>query len=231
MTKRILAMLLALCLMAGSAMAASYTDYYRIDGIVISVAGDSNIRTMPSLGGQVIGVLPNGGIAEFLSGYCCDARGVTWLLVQYNGMVGWVSEKYVEMNGVDETNFYAYGNSYAPSYPSYDYEQEGDSEYPVYDYGYDHDQEGDSEFPVYDYGEPESSDYISSYGSVVATGGDTNIRSWADINSEKVGTLPNGKTAIYKGSSYTDDRGVRWDYIEYRGVQGWVSSRYTTLYS
>lgn len=222
MMKKIIALLMALCLLAGSAMAAAYTDYYRIDGIVIAVAGDTNIRSMPSLAGQQLGILPNGAIAEFLSGYCVDVRGITWLLVQYDGMVGWVSEKYVEMNGVDETSFYAYGISY-----DYSYDYSASPSYP----SYDHDQEGDSEFPVYDYGQPESSDYISSYGSVTATGGDTNIRSWADINSEKLGTLPAGKTAVYKGSSYTDDRGVRWDYIEYRGIQGWVSSRYTTLYS
>lgn len=219
MMKKIIALLMALCLLAGSAMAAAYTDYYRIDGVVIAVAGDTNIRSMPSLAGQQLGILPNGAIAEFLSGYCVDVRGVTWLLVQYNGMVGWVSEKYVEMHGVNDTSFYAgsaysYNDSYAPYYPSYD-----------------HDQEGDSEFPVYDYGQPKYSDYISSYGSVTATGGDTNIRSWADVNSDLLGVLPKGKSAVYKGSSYTDDRGIRWDYIEYQGIQGWVSSRYTTMYS
>ena len=76
----------------------------------------------------------------------------------------------------------------------------------------------------------DSSEYIDSYGTVVATGGDSYIRSEPSLNGEKLAMLPEGASATYRGSSSTDDRGVRWDYVLYNGVYGWVSSRYTTLY-
>ena len=195
--KKLCAILLVLALLTGSALAG-----YSYNGIVCAVAGSTNIRALPNLNGTILGVLPDGGVSYYLSQSAYDNRGVLWLLVDYNGTVGWVSEKYVETNGVRG-----------------DMGERPDG------------VEGDSEYPVYDYGTSSSSQYIESYGTVVATGGDTNIRSWAGLNYSVLGVLPAGACATYKGSSYTDERGVRWDYICYNGVYGWVSSRFTTLYS
>lgn len=192
--KKILAALLVFILITGSALAC-----YERNGIVCAVAGSTNIRTQPGLNGEIIGVLPDGGVAYYLSESAYDNRGVLWMLVDYDGLTGWVSEKYVETNGVQGDMGYRYDGA------------EGDSEYPVYDSGY-------------------SSDYIESYGAVVATGGKTYIRSWAGLDYSILGTLPEGASATYKGSSSTDERGVRWDYICYNGIYGWVSTRYTTLY-
>lgn len=194
--KKILAALMIMVLLTGSAMAC-----YEYNGIVCAVAGSTNIRSCPGLYGEIIGTLPKGEVCYYLSESAYDDRGVLWMMVDYDGTMGWVSEKYVETNGV-----------------------RGNMDY------YDHNTEGDSEYPVYDYGYDCSSQYISSYGTVVATGGDTNIRSWAGLEYSIVGAMPEGAAAVYKGSSSTDNRGVRWDYVDYCGVQGWVSSRYTTLY-
>ena len=72
--------------------------------------------------------------------------------------------------------------------------------------------------------------YIWNYGYVVATDGSSYIRSAPGLYGEIVGCLSKGCTAIYRGASNVDERGVRWDYVYYNGHEGWISSRYTTLY-
>ena len=67
-------------------------------------------------------------------------------------------------------------------------------------------------------------------GIVVGTGGDSNIRVAPDLDAKIIGRLDEGDVADYCGFSEYDWRGVRWDYINYYGTKGWVSSRYTTLY-
>ena len=65
--------------------------------------------------------------------------------------------------------------------------------------------------------------------SVVATGGESYIRSNPSIYAKQLSVLPQGASAAYLGQSSVDDRGVAWYYISYGGTTGWVSSRYTTL--
>lgn len=198
-----LAAALALVLLSGSALAG---DAFLVNGFATATEGDTNIRMMPNLEGQILGVLKKDCSAEYLSASAMDARGVMWLMVRCGDVIGWISERYVTLQGVVGDR------------------GEDDREY----------LEGDSEGPVYDpdgYSAQyvDEGGYLSSYGTVTATGGDSNIRSWADLDSELLGVLKKDQSADYMGSSYTDDRGVRWDYIRYGELYGWISSRYTTL--
>lgn len=60
-------------------------------------------------------------------------------------------------------------------------------------------------------------------------GGDAFIRSSANKSSSKLGSIAQGKKATYLGKSSTDSRGVKWYKIEYNGITGWVSSKYSKL--
>ena len=72
--------------------------------------------------------------------------------------------------------------------------------------------------------------YSVNYGTVVATDGSSYIRTAPNLDAVAIGCLELGCAATYCGCSEIDWRGVRWDYIYYNGVMGWISSRYTTLY-
>lgn len=73
---------------------------------------------------------------------------------------------------------------------------------------------------------------LSGVRRVVASG-DCNVRRMPELNGYIVGTLRKGTKSIYAGMSYRDDRGVRWDFVEFEdsadgeGKDGWVSSKYT----
>ena len=64
---------------------------------------------------------------------------------------------------------------------------------------------------------------------VVASSGDTWIRKQPNKSSTKLGLLPQGKKATYCQQSKKDSRGVRWYKVTYKGITGWVSSKYTKL--
>ncbi len=68
------------------------------------------------------------------------------------------------------------------------------------------------------------------YGYVMATGGDSNVRTGAGLGYSSIGCLYEGESAAYLGNSMTDARGVLWYQISFDGRSAWVSSRYTTLY-
>ena len=73
-----------------------------------------------------------------------------------------------------------------------------------------------------------SSSSSSSGTKVKATGGNTNIRNKPNLSGKDIGTLPKGASAKYISKSEPDERGVVWYKISYKGVTGWVSSKYTT---
>lgn len=85
------------------------------------------------------------------------------------------------------------------------------------------------------YGQPTNDGSSSSGGESTAdrvriTGGDCSIRAKADKSSTRLGVITEGKTAEYLGKAKKDSRGVVWYKIEYKGITGWVSSRYADLY-
>lgn len=69
------------------------------------------------------------------------------------------------------------------------------------------------------------------YSRVVATDGDTYIRKSNDRDSKKLGILPQGKSATYLQISKkdADGRSYKWYKVTYKGITGYVSSRYTSL--
>lgn len=66
---------------------------------------------------------------------------------------------------------------------------------------------------------------------VVATDGSTYIRRGPDRDSRILGTLPKGKSATYLQSWKHDAEGrsYKWYKVTYKGITGYVSSRYAKL--
>jgi len=65
---------------------------------------------------------------------------------------------------------------------------------------------------------------------VEGTSGKSHIRTGPALSYDDVGVLHVGETATYLGEQSTDDRGVVWYKISYKGEERWVSSKYTTLH-
>lgn len=66
-------------------------------------------------------------------------------------------------------------------------------------------------------------------GIIRATDGSTNIRTGPGLDFEQLGTLPKKAEAEYLGWREVDDRGVTWYFVRYKGVEGWVSEKYTSF--
>jgi len=68
-------------------------------------------------------------------------------------------------------------------------------------------------------------------GTVVATGGDSYVRTGPGLGFATMGVLYNGESAEFLGDIETDWRGVDWYCIAFEDMgDGWVSSKYTELY-
>ena len=65
--------------------------------------------------------------------------------------------------------------------------------------------------------------------TVVGTSGSSWVRSGPGRGYEKLAVLSEGETGEYLGSTSSDERGVDWYRVRVNGVEGWVSSRYTSL--
>ena len=78
-------------------------------------------------------------------------------------------------------------------------------------------------------GSSSSSDSGSSSSSKVQATGSVTIRAKASKTSDALGFMASGSSASYLGKSSTDSRGVKWYYVSYNGVKGWVSSKYSKL--
>ena len=68
-------------------------------------------------------------------------------------------------------------------------------------------------------------------GYVKATSYKVNIRSTAGLGGEDIGTMREGQTATWLGQKSTDYRGVVWYKVRFNGETGWVSSKYSKLYT
>lgn len=87
--KRILAMIMALMLLCGAALAE------------VRLSGDVNVRTGPGLDYDTLGTMRKGSVLEFLGRIGTDDRGVAWYYVTDGRTTGWVSSKYAELSGED----------------------------------------------------------------------------------------------------------------------------------
>lgn len=62
-------------------------------GLTLTATATINVRSSPSRAGAVLGLLPRGGQAEIIGR---NSTG-TWIEVDYNGNIGWVSRSFVEL--------------------------------------------------------------------------------------------------------------------------------------
>jgi len=69
----------------------------------------------------------------------------------------------------------------------------------------------------------------SSY--VKAVSHKVNMRDAPNLSGKDIGTMSDGETATYLGSKSTDNRGVVWYKVSFKGKTGWVSSKYTKMYN
>jgi len=63
---------------------------------------------------------------------------------------------------------------------------------------------------------------------VYATGS-ANIRKGPGLDYSKIGAVKKGASLTYKGKTSTDDRGVKWYKVSYKGKTGWISSKYASF--
>ena len=63
----------------------------------------------------------------------------------------------------------------------------------------------------------------------VYTSGDVNLRKGPGLNYDKLGSVSAGSSLDYLDETSTDERGVDWYKVEYKGKTAWVSSRYSEL--
>lgn len=52
----------------------------------------NNLRSAPSVNGQLVGQIPGGGVFVVLEGPSCDAAGIAWWRVSYQNLIGWTGE-------------------------------------------------------------------------------------------------------------------------------------------
>lgn len=229
-------------------------------GYVKATGGQSNLRTGPGLNYDDIGTLKAGQTATYLGTSSTDSRGVVWYQVNYNGKTCWVSSKYTTLVSGENTGSASYsyvratGQVNVRSGPGAGYDNLGTmekNEQVVYLGQSAKDGNGVTWYKIryYSFGEAwvssahskivsdaafsegvadESAKVTGSY--VKATGGKSTLRSGPGLGYKDLDTVQKGETATYLGSYSKDERGETWYKVRFEGKEGWISSRYTTLY-
>ena len=77
--------------------ASGYDDYGYSEASWAYATGDVFMRDGPGRGYDKVGVVPAGASVEYLNESQADERGVLWYYVDYDGMIGWASSKYIEL--------------------------------------------------------------------------------------------------------------------------------------
>ena len=237
-------------------VSSTYASLKNYTQKVTATGGQTYIRSSASLNGKQLGILPKGASATYLNSSSVDDRGVAWYYVSYDGTKGWVSSRYTKLGSGSsapaqkvtatggQTNIRNSGNLSAkvlgtlPKGASATYlDQSSTDERGVVWYKVRYD--GITGWVSSKYtklGSGSASSGSTSSGStsassrkVVATDGQTNIRSQGNLDGKVLTSLPKGASATYLDSSTVDNRGVTWYKVRYDGVTGWVSSKYTTL--
>ena len=218
-------------LLAGSALADGYVE----------VGATVNVRTGPGLSYDDMGTAHKGDTLIYLDKSAIDNRGVVWYCVDFDDEYGWVSSKYCEFFG----DIYVYaieGQSFIRKNPNLNGKKLAimyESEYAEYMGKTSVDDRGVAWYKVDFDGVIGwvSSKYTSlnedgtNYDrEVIADEGQSHIRAYPSLNGEKLGVFREGESAVYLEKSSKDSRGVTWYKVEYDGIIGWVSSRYTSVY-
>ena len=225
---------------------SKYCAMYACDTTVEVTGGEVYLRRTPSLNGTVLATKKQGDKLTYLNETSTDNRGVTWYYVSADGKTGWISSKYAKLTngGSDEykvaeitgDQVYLRGSAslngrildtlYKGSTPLYLNESKQDSRGVTWYYVNFDGTVGwvSSRYSKLCNGNSES---VTRY--VKAEGGSVNVRKTPSLTGQDLGTMSEGKTAVYLNQKSTDDRGVVWYYVNYNGIIGWVSSRYSRL--
>lgn len=226
-TIRILAAVLAalLCLSGLAALA----------GGKVTTTGSVNLRKGPDLDYASIRTISEGTTLEWDKS-SVDDRGVTWYRVYYKGNTGWVSSRYAKPGGSSGNKVTTTANVNLRAGAGAEY-----GSYRLVDKGttltWDDsrkDSNGNLWYHVYYKGDDGwiSARYTNSGGGgggsssgKVTTTGSVHLRSGAGLDYASRTTVPEGVTLSYDKTS-KDDRDVTWYRVTYRGVTGWISSKY-----
>lgn len=239
---------------SGTSAGSSYSvdiSYLKITG------GNVNIRSKGTTSASILGSIPEGTIVSCLGLASKDSGGSRWYKIKYNGTTGWVSAQYAKKSSAPDNSYTGpikdMDGKYvkvidgdvtirkSPNKTSANLGAIAKGTTVTFLGKYSIDARGVKWYKIkYDgttgwvssrYAEVtnSSSGGSSSATKVKVVGGNVTIRAKANKTSDKLGYIAEGNTAKYLGKSSTDSRGVRWYYISYDGVKGWVSSRYTQL--
>lgn len=63
----------------------------------------------------------------------------------------------------------------------------------------------------------------------VYTTGNVNLRKGPGLNNDTMGSVPEDTELEYLGAISTDERGVDWYKVDYKGKTAWISSKYSEL--
>lgn len=83
-------------------LSQSVTDYFGLpfvlpiplrNGTVVTAGGNLNVRAYPSADGTVIGTVPNGSTVQVRGRY------EDWYVIDYNGLLGYASSRYIRTEG------------------------------------------------------------------------------------------------------------------------------------
>ena len=233
---------LLLAILPASALAASYL---KATGSRVSV------RSGPGTSYSGLYTLVRGETVTYTGEYAYDGNGMKWYKVHYYSYgTGWVSSKYSKVyddgSGLDwgmQPYVQATGGSVnirrTPSLTGQDLGTMSNGQTATYLGQNSTDDRGVTWYYVNFDGTVGwvSSRYskLCNGGSesvtryVKAEGGSVNVRKTPSLTGQDLGTMSEGKTAVYLNQKSTDDRGVVWYYVNYNGIIGWVSSRYSRL--
>lgn len=226
--------LLALAMIAALISGAALADGY------VEAGAQVNVRSGPGLSYRDLGTIYSGDTLEYLEKSSIDNRGVVWYKVEYKGEPGWVSSKYCELFG--EVYVYATdGQSYIRQNPNLNGKaltvmHEGEAA--EYLGKTSIDNRGVAWYKVeFDGWTGWVSSKYTTLGEeeiytreVIADDGQSYIRDYPSLDGAKLTVFRQDDSAVYLEKSAKDERGVTWYKVEYKGVIGWVSSRYASVY-
>lgn len=209
----------------------------------VKTSGNVNVRTGAGLNFDSLGTAEKDSHLTYLEENALDERGVVWYKVRYNSSTnGWVSSKYATLHNYELKVTATKGQTYVRDAANLDSREltvlhKGESGLFLDQTSVD--GRGVAWYRIsFDGKKGWVSSKYTTLGNaatsepvryIVASKGQTNIRTSGNLDAEAIGVLPQDASAAYMGSSSTDERGVKWYRINYDGVKGWVSSKYTKL--
>ena len=224
---------LILSTFAGSALAVGYVE---------ATGGRVNVRSGPGTGYKSLYTLVKGEKVEYL-GSSTDNKGATWYKIQYYSYgTGWVHSQYAKYTSLFDY-VEAYGGDVnvrtSPSLYASDLGTLKEGQMAAY---LNQDSTDDRGVEWYKVSFNGSIGWVSSrysrlvnssaeefdpdYGDVKITGNSVNVRKTPSLNGKDMGTVTKDAYLDYLGKTSVDDRGVTWYQVEFKGQNGWVSSRY-----